>query len=206
MVVEYLQEHFSIIYQAGDGAEALATYYDKQPDIIITDIEMPKINGLEFTQKIRENDDTTPILITTAFTTTEYLLKAVELNLVKYLVKPIAEETLLETLELSFQKIESRCPTVVWLSPQHRYDTYNHTLTYDKSIIKLTLSQIKLLDILIENRNRAVSYQEIENYIWSEKAMSSAAIRSLVNSIRTIINKETIQNVPKIGYKIKLYE
>ncbi|NEW61701.1 hypothetical protein GSY74_10425 [Sulfurovum sp. bin170] len=147
-----------------------------------------------------------PILITTAYTTTEYLLKAVELNLVKYLVKPIAEETLLETLELSFKKIESRCPTVIRLSSQHQYDTYNHTLIFDKNIIKLTVSQTKLLDILITNKNRAVSYQEIENYIWIEKAMSSAAIRSLVNSIRTIINKETIENVSKIGYKIKLYE
>ncbi|NEW61700.1 response regulator [Sulfurovum sp. bin170] len=48
MVVEYLQEHFSVIYEASDGEEALAIYYDKQPDIIITDIQMPKMNGLEF--------------------------------------------------------------------------------------------------------------------------------------------------------------
>ncbi|WP_370518800.1 transcriptional regulator [Sulfurovum sp. bin170] len=95
---------------------------------------------------------------------------------------------------------------MIRLSSQHQYDTYNHTLIFDKNIIKLTVSQTKLLDILITNKNRAVSYQEIENYIWIEKAMSSAAIRSLVNSIRTIINKETIENVSKIGYKIKLYE
>ena len=206
MVVEYLQEYFSVIYEASDGAEALALYYDKKPNIIITDIEMPKMNGLEFAEKIREHDDSTPILIATAFTTTEYLLKAVQLNLVKYLLKPIEEETLLEALELSFRKIESSSKTMVQLTSQHRYDTYNHTLTIDKKIINLTSSQIKLLNILIKNKNRAVSYKEIENYIWTEKGMSSPAIRCLVHDLRAILTKETIQNVSKIGYKIKFYE
>ena len=206
MVVDYLQNHFSIIYEASDGIKAWDIYNEKLPNIIITDIQMPKMNGLEFVERIREDDKTTPILITTAFTTTEYLLKAVELKLVKYLIKPIEEDSLLEALELSFEEIESNSPTVVQLTLKHKYDTYNHTLTLDKEIINITSSQIKLLNILIKNRNRVVSYQEIENYVWGYGEMSNAAIRSLVNSIRIIIDKKFIQNISKTGYQIKLYE
>ena len=206
MILDYLQEHFSIIYEASNGEEALSIYYDKRPDIIITDIEMPRMNGLEFAMNIRKDDDITPILIITEYTQQEYLLEAIELNITKYLIKPIQKEKLLEAIQLTFKKIDSNNPIIIKLTAQHKYDTYNKRLTCNDTIVKLTKSQHKLLDILIENRNRAVSYKEIENYIWAEKGMSEAALRSLVYDIRTIISKETIQNISKIGYQIKLYK
>jgi len=206
MILDYLQEHFSIIYQANNGEEALSIYYDKRPDIIITDIEIPRMNGLEFAMNIRKNDDITPILITTEYTKQEYLLEAIELNITKYLIKPIQKEKLLEAIQLTFKKIDSNNPIVIQLTAQHKYDTYNKRLTCNDTIVQLTKSQHKLLDILIENRNRAVSYKEIENYIWIEKGMSEAALRSLVYDIRNIISKETIQNISKIGYQIKPYQ
>ncbi|NEW61541.1 response regulator transcription factor [Sulfurovum sp. bin170] len=206
VVVEYLEEFFSTIYEASNGKEALEIYYDKQPDIVITDIRMPKMNGLTFARKLRERDKSTPIVITTTYATTEYLLDAVELNLIKYLLKPIEEERLLEAINLCVHQIEESSPSVVNLNSQYKYDTYNQTLTLDGKIVPFTMSQRKLLDILIKNRHRAVSYQEIEGYIWGRGEMSESALRSLVHTIRRVISKDTIQNISKIGYKIKLYE
>ena len=206
VVVEYLEEFFSTIYEASNGKEALEIYHDKKPDIIITDIRMPKMNGLAFAREVRQRDKNTPIVITTTYATTEYLLDAVELNLIKYLVKPVEEEALLEAINLCVYQIEDSSPSVVNLSSQYRYDTYNQTLTLDSEIVPFTISQKKLLDILIKNRNRAVSYQEIEGYIWGHGEMSESALRSLVHTIRKAISKNIIQNISKIGYKIKLYE
>jgi DNA-binding response OmpR family regulator len=206
VVVEYLEEFFQTIYEASNGKEALEIYYDKKPNIIITDIRMPKMNGLIFARRIREKDKSTPIVITTTYATTEYLLDAVELNLIKYLVKPVEEEALLEAINLCIEHIEKSNPSVVNLSSQYRYDTYNQTLTLDDELVPFTLSQKKLLDILIKNRNRTVSYQEIEAYIWGYGEMSESALRSLVHNIRRVISKDVIQNISKIGYKIKLYE
>jgi DNA-binding response OmpR family regulator len=206
VVVEYLEEFFSTIYEASNGKEALKIYHDKKPDIIITDIRMPKMNGLAFAREVRQRDKNTPIVITTTYVTTEYLLDAVELNLIKYLVKPVEEESLLEAINICVGQIEDSSPSVINLNSQYKYDTYNQTLTLSGEIVLFTLSQKKLLDILIKNRNRTVSYQEIEAYIWGYGEMSESALRSLVYNTRLVISKDVIENISKIGYKIKLYE
>lgn len=206
IATSYFDEYFTQIFEANDGKEALEIYYEKKPDIIITDIKMPKMDGLTFCKEIRKADEKTPVIIVTAYPTTEYLLDAVSLNLVKYLVKPIQEDSLLEALELCFEKIEAQSPSVVKLTSKYLYDTFNHSLIYEEKIIKLTTSQTMLLDILIKNRDQVVSYIEIENYIWYDKAMSKDALRCLVRDIRKIIDKGMITNISKLGYKIELYE
>jgi two-component system response regulator VanR len=72
----------------------LQLYEKYKPDIIITDIQMPKLNGLEFVKRIRQKDKKTQIIIITAFCDKDYLLKAIELGLVKYLVKPVKKKSL----------------------------------------------------------------------------------------------------------------
>ncbi len=206
IATSYFDEYFTQIFEANDGKEALEIYYKKKPDIIITDIKMPKMDGLTFCKEIRKADEKTPVIIVTAYPTTEYLLDAVSLNLVKYLVKPIQEDSLLEALELCFEKIEAQSPSVVKLTSKYLYDTFNHSLIYEEKIIKLTTSQTMLLDILIKNRDQVVSYIEIENYIWYDKAMSKDVLRCLVRDIRKIIDKGMITNISKLGYKIELYE
>lgn len=206
MVVEYLSDFFQNIYEARNGVEALKIYGEKKPDIIITDIEMPEMNGLELASLIRKEDKRTPIIITTAYTSLEYLLRATELNLIKYLVKPIEEKKLEEALHNCFETVEVYTPSVVHLTNNYTYDTFNHILTHDGKLVELTSTQIQLLNLLIQHKNRAVTYVEIENHIWYDKLMSNAALRSLIYDIRKIIGKDVIKNVSKIGYRIGLYE
>ena len=104
--VEYLQNFFEQIYEASDAIKALQLYEKYQPDIIITDIQMPKLNGLEFVKKIRQKDKKTQIIIITAFCDRDYLLKAIELQLVKYLVKPVDPATLNHTQNLKTSKLK----------------------------------------------------------------------------------------------------
>jgi len=204
ILINYLKRYFSNIYVANNGEKALAIYYDKQPDIIITDIEMPKMNGLQFISKIREENDLTPIVIITDYSSTEYLLKAVELNLVKYMIKPVDTKRLQGVIDRCYKKIESRNSTIIRITQHHIYDTSHHILTYNDKVIPLTLIQRTFLNLLIKNRDRIVSYVEIENYIWGDKVMSDAAIRSLVYDIRQIFHRDILQNISKIGYKINI--
>ncbi len=204
-VVSFLEDMFSEIYEAEDGFGALKIYHDKKPDIIITDIEMPKMNGLEFCKRVRKEDDKTPIIIMTAYSHTEYLLKATELNLVKYLIKPIEETALFEALNLCFEKIKSKNPSVVNLGNGYLYDTFNHVLSVDGELVKLTSSQSLLLEILIKNRGNVVSYTQLENSIWYDSGMSKDALRCLVRDIRKLTYKEIIENVSKVGYRVNLH-
>ena len=205
IAISYLRPYFSEIYEASDGKEAFHLYQEKKPDMIITDIEMPNMDGLTLCKTIREEDKKTPIIITTAYTNTEYLLEAVSLQLIKYLVKPMEEEPLFEAINLCFKQIESQNPAVVNITKAYKYDIFNHTLIHNDTIVKLTESQHKLLSILIQNNGRIVSYSEIENYVWYDKVMSSDALRSLMRDVRKLIGKEHIENISKCGYRIHLY-
>ncbi|MCK4441701.1 MAG: response regulator, partial [Sulfurovaceae bacterium] len=205
IAISYLRPYFADIYEAEDGVEALKIYKEKKPDMIMTDIEMPNMDGLTLCKEIRKKDKTTPIIITTAYTSTEYLLEAVSLNLVKYLVKPMEEEPLFEAIKICFEQIETQNPNIVYLTKDYKFDTFNHTLLKGNEVIPLTESQYKLLDILIKNRERIVSYKEIEDFVWADKVMSSDALRSLIRDVRKLVGKEKIENISKCGYRIHLY-
>jgi len=201
----FLEPYFSEIFEASNGIEAMELYEEQKPDVIITDIEMPKMNGLEFCKKLRENDKTTPIIITTAYTSIEYLLEAVSLNLIKYLGKPLKEEALVEALETCFEQLESENPSVVQLSETLYYDTFNQTLSSSDKIITIPSSQRLFLNILIKNKNRVVNYSELEYEIWYDKVMTADSLRTLVRKLRKVVGKEVIENISKTGYKINLY-
>ena len=205
IAISFLKNYFIEIYEAKDGEEGLKLYHEHKPDIIITDIEMPKINGLELCRTIRNEDKSTPIIISTAYTTTEYLLEAVKLNLINYLPKPVEEEVLFEALNLCFEHIEREHPSIVKINKTDSFDMLNKTLVKGEEIISLTNYQHQLLFILIKNQGRIVSYEEIEQFIWFNKAMSSDALRSLVRDVRKVVGKETIINISRYGYRIHLH-
>ncbi len=202
----FLEDQFQTIYEAKDGIEGINIYHAQKPDIIITDISMPRMDGLELCEKIRIRDQKTPIIITTAHADIEYLLKAIELNLVKYLIKPIEEDQLLEAIELCCEKLSSNNSNILKITENYTFDTFNKTLFFNQILIKLTKNELLLLDILTKNRDRIVSYEEIEYFIWYDKIMSSDALKSVVRSLRNKIDKSIIENFSKQGYKIKLHE
>jgi len=202
MTLKYLGKYFTTIHHTNNGKEALEIYKNKKPDIIITAVKTPKINGLEFSYEIRKENKEIPIIITSSYTTTEYLLKAVELRLIKYLIKPVDEKKLLNALEICIEDINVK--SIISLNNGYKFDTVNEVLTLNKNIISLRISHKLLLKILIENRNRAVTYIELENYIWGYNRMSEAALRSLIYDLRAIMGKSIIHNISKTGYKITL--
>ena len=200
----FLEDRFATLYEADNAFTALEIYETKRPDIIITDISMPKMNGLELCRKIRRNDTKTPIIITTAHTDTAYLLEAVELQLVKYLVKPIDEKKLLEALELCFDKLLENKSNIIPLACGFVYDMFNQTLFHHKTPVKLTTQQKRFFKLLLKNPHRICTYTEIENFVFEHSGMSENALKALVKKIRQKTDKSLIENHSKTGYKIIL--
>jgi DNA-binding response OmpR family regulator len=198
--VEYLSSYFQEVFQAKDGRVALEIYSDRKPDIIITDIEMPRLDGLEMAKQIRKNDKTTPIIVATAFTETSYLLQAVELQLIKYMTKPISSKKLKEALNLVWEHLNLN--NIIKLDSKTSYDKLNKTLFIDKSLIKLTKKELQLLDLLARNSHRVVNYEEIEGLIWYDDAMSKDALRALIRTLRKKLKGEYIENVSGFGYRL----
>ena len=203
--VEYLERICKNVYEAKDGKEALNVWKAHHPDIIITDINMPRLDGIAMARYIREHDTKTQIVIATAHTDTDYLLQAVELQLVKYLVKPVTKEKLIGALEQSVKMIEDKSKFALALSGECRYDAYAKLIVCKDKEIKLTKNELLFIDLLARHNSRVVTYQEIENAIWPYEGMSQDAIRSLVRGVRKKVPDGAIENISGIGYKIRLY-
>jgi len=191
---------------AKNGQEAYDLYVKRRPDIIIADIEMPILDGLTLAQKIRKDDTSVQIIITTAYTNTPYFLKAVELNLIKYLIKPVTLVDLKDALAKASNNITIDKEPIIYLGDGYNYDLLTRTLTSKNQEIKLTNHEILFFELLIKNSNRAVKYEEIDVNVWGYEyeAMSSSALRSLVRDLRKKLPEGLISNISKIGYKIKL--
>lgn len=85
----FLSKNFGRIYSAADGIDGLEVFKAESPDIIITDIQMPLMNGLEMAEEIRKINPTVPIIITTGFDDEKYLVGSIDIGAIKYIKKPV---------------------------------------------------------------------------------------------------------------------
>ena len=203
--IEYLSLLYTNVLEAKNGQEALEIYASSKPDIIITDIEMPIINGLQMVKAIRRDDKKIPIIIVTAFMDTEYLLEAIELRLVKYIIKPMTNHKLDIALTLAHECLEEDSDMcVVQLSSNSYYDRLNRTLIINNKVIQLTNNELMLLDLLLVNSSCVVSYSQIKNKIWSYEEHYIDSLRSLIRSLRSKLEGIQIKNISGVGYRILL--
>ena len=137
--VEYLENFFDEIFEANNAIKAMQIYEKFKPQIIITDIQMPKVNGLEFIKQIRQKDKKTQIIVITAFCNQEYLLKAIELQLVKYLLKPVNEKNFEEALKLCLNSLNEDSSNIIKFDENSYFDIFNKTFVVKNEIVKLGL-------------------------------------------------------------------
>ena len=201
-LVEYFEIYFNKVYEATDGLEAYNIYNKYKPNIIFTDINMPKLNGLEFIKRVRVVDTKTPIVILTAHTDTSYLLNAIELNLVSYLLKPIEASKLKETVEKIMVTLQS--DNYINLNDGYTWNTKSKLLYFKKNKLHLSNYELLFLECLISNKNKTVSHEHLHNFIYSEAAYSQNAISSLVKRLRQKTSKNIVKSSYKEGYKIEI--
>ena len=201
-MVEYLELFFENVYTAEDGKEAYEIYEKEKPDIIISDINMPHLDGLSMIEKIRKKDLQTKIIITTAHSEKEKLLQAIELHLVKYLVKPVQSDKLKELLLSLVDELRGKRDLVI-LKEDFYWDKLKKRLFQNKEEIKLKPKEQKVLELLCSRTNQSISAIDIYNYLYEEQPerdFSSNAITSLMKRIRQKLPKETIKSSYGVGY------
>ena len=186
-----------------NGEEGLALYEEHKPDIIFTDIAMPKMTGLEMIRAIREKDHEVIVVFLSAYTEKEYLLEAIEVRPIKYFVKPINFDEFDDFFNNHFNDtIRSK----IYLGHNLYFDYDNSQILSKDEAITLTQKEREFLNLLIKYNGNLVSYETIESLIWKDKFMSSDSLRTLVKKIRKKSYQDLIQNVSNTGYKIIVSE
>ncbi len=202
-IAKTLSYYVKKVIEATNGEDAYNLYLQAKPDIIFTDIMMPgKIDGLELVKQVRKENTKIPIVLITAHTDKEYLLKAVPLHLEQYIVKPINLKSLKETLLKCVDVITSYRSIDMHLPSGYSYDFDNKILSFNNEEIKLTKMQIMFFELLLQNKHRIVTYDELQDYVWQDQVMTDSALKSLVKSLRQKLPKEYIVNLSGVGYKL----
>jgi len=193
------------IHLAKNGMDALNLYHISKPQLIISDIEMPQMTGIELIKEIRKVNSKIPIILLSAHTDAKYLLPAANLNIQSYLVKPIQSEKLREALYHIITLLDENNNLYINLSDSLKYNKTNLEITsQDNQNIKLNLKEKKLIDLLILNQNKIVTYSEIENSVWDDydEVMTSMALRTIIKNLRKKISSEFIENISGQGYRV----
>ncbi|QSZ41375.1 response regulator [Sulfurimonas aquatica] len=206
--VEYLKRFFDTIYEAKDAQDALRIYKTKHPTILIIDINLPGMSGIEFLQKIRESDHTTRAIMLTANSDVETLLNASELKLTKYLVKPVSRSDLKSAIELAQEEIHNfsiTSNTIIKMKDSYYWDQENKQLMHQDVVDTLTRKEIELLSLLFSNINKIFSSDDIIYELWYDSDEPRGdALKTLIKGLRRKLPEGTIKNVFGVGYKIEL--
>lgn len=206
--VTYLQMIFDEVHEAKDGEEALKVYKNVKPHIMIVDIHMPRMNGLEFLREVRKEDHATKAIMLTAHTDTAFLIEAAALKLTCYLTKPITRKALQEALQTAIEEMkhfETKPLVRVKFADGWSWDKQREELFCFEQNVPLTKKEQKLLALLFSSANRTFTYDEIFDYVWGYDQIGTLdALKSLVKALRKKIPKDTVHNVFGIGYKIQM--
>ena len=186
-----------------DGEEALE-YIDKNfYDLYIIDINIPKVSGLEVLKYIRQKDLITPVIIITASLELENLKTAYKNGCNEYIKKPFY----LEELEIKIDKIcvGNYKNEIINISDNISYDTSLEELIINGEIKRLRKKEKRLLTILLQNINKTVPTQTLENYIWENEIKESYPLRQLVNDLRKYFDngEKFIFSEIGVGYRFE---
>ncbi len=208
---QYFKNYFKDVFLATDGKEALNIYEDKKPDVVVLDINMPKKNGLEVAQKIREHDDKTQILLLSARSDKKCLKTAIELGLVCYLEKPITRSDLTTALSKIRKKLEPLKCIKLWQIDEEYY-TWNDAskeLKYKDEVITLSKQESLLFTLFVSNLNANIDYQAIYEAVWYDipsKDYKESTIKTLISTLRAKLPSKGVVNSYGVGYKLNVYK
>ena len=188
------------VFDAKDGKEALSLYKKYKPNIIITDIKMPKLSGLELIKTIREKDKITPIVVTSAYTDQDFLLESIKLSLVEYVIKPIKGSDLVRLLNQCARILKERQKTIIQLDKNSFYDYNNKIFSHNDKEITLTNKEVEFFEILLAHRGNLVTKQHIEDKLYIYEEAPPSALKNLVFKLRKKMTTNHIQTKGKLGY------
>lgn len=196
-----------------NGLKGLEAYKDFQPDIIVSDIEMPVMSGLEFVRKIREVDQDTPIILETCVSSSKIILEAYALGIDNYIKKPFVPDELDAYIQGLLRRMEQvdatkkESSTIISLS-DIELNTVKQTLDTPEGVFNLSLRETTLLELLYRNINQLVSKEVIAETIWGgEKYFTQQRLDVLIYTMRKYLASDSrvqIRTMRSIGYMLSV--
>ena len=201
----FLKEYCQTLYIARDGEEAYNIYNERKPNILLLDMYLPKISGMELAKKIRKDDFKTILIAFTAYSDRRTLLELIDLHILSYLVKPVSRSDLINSLVKAGEKIYGE--QQIALPYNCSWDNKSQTLYHNAEQINLTRRERSFFSLLIKKQGVPCGENEIIVNVWSDRYdenITNTSIRTLVKNLRKKIPPKLIKNQYGVGYKLEL--
>jgi len=202
-IVEFLEEKNFDVTPAYDGEQASDLIYEKQFDIFLLDVNVPRINGFELLSKQRKNGITTPAIYITSLNSMDSLEDGYKSGCDDYIRKPFALKELLFRIE-SILKREffHHAKERVQITQDIEYDTESNTLFVNNTEAVLSTKEALLLKLFLQHKDETISHEVIYENLWEyEETPSESSLRTYIKNLRKIIGKDKIVSIKKLGYR-----
>nr|WP_321265812.1 response regulator transcription factor [uncultured Sulfurimonas sp.] len=186
---------------AKDGKEGLEKFNKISPDIVITDINMPRLCGLDMAGEIKKINPNVPVIILSAFSEREKLFNAIDVGVAKYFLKPYDPEEILEYISSISDELGSK---IVELCDGFSFNKTTHALYKESRFVPLSKNERKFITLLVENENSIINDEFIKTSIWGE-SVSDERLRTFVRRLRAKTSKTLVINIKGLGYKLRFF-
>lgn len=215
ITIELLESLFNYVDYAHNGKKALVVYEDyylehsSYFDLVISDIEMPCMNGITLSKELFKQNKLQKILITSAYDDKKYLIELIHIGVSGFIQKPLVDKQL-------YSALLGICKELTEEKEAFRFLTLNKDFTWDHKLkilysnnveVKLSSHEKALFGLLLDNLGSSFTSLELFEKIYSDerdKTFSQDSIRSLIKRLRKKLPNNLILNTPYLGYKINL--
>ncbi len=210
----YLNTIFEDVVVAADGQEALEIFekelgIDKCFDLVLTDIKMPRLNGMDMIEKMLNIKDNQKFIIVSAYKDEEKLLKSINFRVLGYFLKPINVDNMMEILkkakaEVLKEKKQNKNEKLLKINENYKYSLIQKLLYCDTSLVKLSRKEAELLIVLIKNIGKIVTIKECKLALWNDENKSDTTFRTVMKRLKDKITKnDFILSLKGQGYMIE---
>ena len=194
-----LQPHFDDVLLAHNLDAAFALLANERVDLLLTDVQLSRENGLDLVASLREQGNMLPVVIISAHAEPEYLLRAANLDVQGYLLKPVNFTKLAPMLE-KVAGLLAETLGRVGLFRGCYYDPVRRVLVQDGRRVGLGERERLLLELLLARAPEPVSQEDIASHVWHEATMTLPALKNLIGELRDKLGNERIGNIRRRGW------
>ena len=201
-ISDYLTDCGYETIQAADGLEALEQFSNHQVALILLDIQMPKLNGLEVLSEIRKSSQV-PVLMLTAFQDEEYKMSAFAALADGYLEKPFSLSLLKVRVDAIFKRYYDVSRIFTYGDTQVDFDSYSAKVAGQE--VAVNAKELEILDYLAKNEGRALTRSQIIDAVWkmTDEVPFDRVIDVYIKELRKKLDLDCILTVRNVGYKLE---
>ena len=207
LVKDFLVREGYTVLEAGDGLEALDIFYEeKDIELLILDVMMPKLDGWQVCREIRENSKV-PIIMLTARSEERDELQGFELGVDEYISKPFSPKILVARVGAILRRTIGAEESALLEAGGIVIDKSAHIVKIDDKIVELSFKEFELLTYFLENQGIALSREKILNNVWNYDYFGDArTIDTHVKKLRSKLGEkgDYIHTIWGMGYKFEV--